>query len=331
MEWLAGTEADVVCLQEVRAEPHQLPEEVRQPDGWHVVHAPAAAKGRAGVSLYTRREPDRVRVGFGSAEFDGSGRYVEAELPGVTVASLYLPSGEVGTERQDEKMRFMGEFLAHLEGAARAGRRRRARGPGLRRLEHRPPAGRPQELAWQHQELRLPAGGAGLARPGLRRRRGRVRRRRPRPAPGRRGAVHLVVVPRAGLRQRLGLAHRLPRRHARAGRQGGQGPGRARRHARRAVVGPRAGDRRLRPLGPPQSLFVQPAVQRQREFRLHHTAGQRAQPPQVVLGGRGAGSRRRTGRRAPRRARGRGPRRTAPRRAGCPRGPGRRRRPAGAG
>ncbi|MFF8944320.1 exodeoxyribonuclease III [Streptomyces sp. NPDC014864] len=115
VEWLADTSADVLCLQEVRAEPHQLPEHVRAPEDWHVVHAPAAAKGRAGVSLYTRREPDRVRVGFGSAEFDGAGRYVEADLPGVTVASLYLPSGEVGTERQDEKMRFMGEFLAHLK------------------------------------------------------------------------------------------------------------------------------------------------------------------------------------------------------------------------
>ncbi|MGW1075740.1 exodeoxyribonuclease III [Streptomyces sp. NPDC002537] len=114
VEWLAATEADVVCLQEVRAEAHQLPDEVREPAGWHTVHAPAAAKGRAGVSLYTRREPDAVRVGFGSAEFDGSGRYVEADLPGVTVASLYLPSGEVGTERQDEKERFMAEFLPYL-------------------------------------------------------------------------------------------------------------------------------------------------------------------------------------------------------------------------
>ena len=115
VEWLAETSADVLCLQEVRAEPEQLPEHVRTPEGWHVVHAPAAAKGRAGVSLYSRREPDRVQVGFGSAEFDGSGRYVEADLPGVTVASLYLPSGEVGTERQDEKVRFMGEFLVHLK------------------------------------------------------------------------------------------------------------------------------------------------------------------------------------------------------------------------
>ncbi|MEU9335050.1 exodeoxyribonuclease III [Streptomyces sp. NPDC048290] len=115
VEWLSATEADVLCLQEVRAEPGQLPERIRTPEGWSVVHAPAAAKGRAGVSLYTRREPDRVRIGFGSAEFDTAGRYVEADLPGLTVASLYLPSGEVGTERQDEKYRFMAEFAAHLE------------------------------------------------------------------------------------------------------------------------------------------------------------------------------------------------------------------------
>ncbi|UGY91883.1 exodeoxyribonuclease III [Streptomyces gobiensis] len=114
-EWLAATEADVICLQEVRAEPHQLADEVREPDGWHVSYAPAAAKGRAGVALLTRREPDRVRVGFGVTEFEESGRYLEADLPGVTVASLYLPSGEVGTERQEEKERFMAAFFPYLK------------------------------------------------------------------------------------------------------------------------------------------------------------------------------------------------------------------------
>ncbi|MDX6330479.1 MAG: exodeoxyribonuclease [Streptomycetaceae bacterium] len=113
--WLAATAADVVCLQEVRAEPGQLPGEVREPEGWHAVHAPAAAKGRAGVSILTRQKPEEVRIGFGSEEFDTSGRYVEADLPGVTIASLYLPSGEVGTQRQEEKLRFMGEFLIHLD------------------------------------------------------------------------------------------------------------------------------------------------------------------------------------------------------------------------
>ncbi|WP_019359589.1 exodeoxyribonuclease III [Streptomyces sp. AA1529] len=125
-EWLAATDADVVCLQEVRAEPEQLPEAVRHPEGWHAFWAPSSAKGRAGVALLTRREPDSVRVGFGTPEFEESGRYLEADLPGLTVASLYLPSGEVGTERQDEKERFMAAFLPYLrdlrERAAAAGR-----------------------------------------------------------------------------------------------------------------------------------------------------------------------------------------------------------------
>jgi exodeoxyribonuclease-3 len=116
LPWLAGTDADVICLQEVRAEEDQLPAELKELDGWHRIYAPAAAKGRAGVALYTRREAERTRIGFGSEEFDASGRYVEIDLPGVTVASLYLPSGEAGTEKQDEKYRFMGEFLPYLAG-----------------------------------------------------------------------------------------------------------------------------------------------------------------------------------------------------------------------
>jgi len=114
LEWLAATGADVVCLQEVRAEPGQLAEAVRAPEGWHALWAPAAAKGRAGVAVLSRQEPEARRIGFGSAEFDSSGRYAEIELPGLVVASLYLPSGEVGTERQDEKERFMAEFLPFL-------------------------------------------------------------------------------------------------------------------------------------------------------------------------------------------------------------------------
>jgi exodeoxyribonuclease III len=114
LEWLAATGADVICLQETRAEPDQLPARLRDLDGWHSVLAPSSLKGRAGVGLYSRTEPEAVRIGFGSAEFDESGRYVEIDLPGLVVGSLYLPSGDVGTPRQDEKERFMKEFLAYL-------------------------------------------------------------------------------------------------------------------------------------------------------------------------------------------------------------------------
>ncbi|MBB5155002.1 exodeoxyribonuclease-3 [Saccharopolyspora phatthalungensis] len=116
----------MICLQETRAESEQLAAEVREPTGWHTVLAPSSAKGRAGVAIFSRAEPAAVRTGFGSAEFDESGRYVEIDLPGLVIASLYLPSGDVGTPRQDEKERFMKEFLAHLgdlrERAAAEGR-----------------------------------------------------------------------------------------------------------------------------------------------------------------------------------------------------------------
>jgi exodeoxyribonuclease III len=118
LAWLDTTAAEIVCLQEVRAEPDQLPAELRDPDGWHAHHAPASAKGRAGVSVFSRRKPTAVRVGIGAPEFDASGRYLEIDLPvpgpGLTVGSLYLPSGEAGTPRQDEKLRFMEAFGAHL-------------------------------------------------------------------------------------------------------------------------------------------------------------------------------------------------------------------------
>lgn len=113
-EWLGASGADVVCLQEVRALAEQLPAEVAAPPGWHVVLAPGAVKGRAGVAVYSRAEPDAVRVGFGAQEFSGSGRYVEVDLGAVSVGSLYLPSGEVGTQRQAEKERFMEAFLPYL-------------------------------------------------------------------------------------------------------------------------------------------------------------------------------------------------------------------------
>lgn len=112
--WLAATKADVVCVQEVRAAGDEIPEAVRAPEGWHTLFAPAAVKGRAGVGIYSRIEPTSTRIGFGSEEFDTSGRYAEMELPGVTVASLYLPSGETDTDRQVEKYRFMDEFYAML-------------------------------------------------------------------------------------------------------------------------------------------------------------------------------------------------------------------------
>lgn len=114
VEWLAQSSADVVCLQEVRATHDQVPVEVLRAQGWHVVIAPSVEKGRAGVGVMSRQPIQRYQIGFDSEQFDDAGRYLEIDLPGITVASLYLPSGEKGTPRQDQKEQFMAEFAPYL-------------------------------------------------------------------------------------------------------------------------------------------------------------------------------------------------------------------------
>lgn len=116
LAWLAATEADIVCVQETRATDEQTRAALAPAlaDGWWLAQAEPESKGRAGVAILSRREPDAVRIGFGSSEFGASGRYIEADFGEVTVASVYVHSGEAGTPRQDEKYRYMAELGAYL-------------------------------------------------------------------------------------------------------------------------------------------------------------------------------------------------------------------------
>ncbi len=133
--WLAARTPDVLCLQEVRAPDAALVEALGP--GWHVVHEEAAAAGRAGVAVATRRPALAVRVGLDALPghpFDGSGRWVEADLalaeqdgagpaPAVlTVVSAYVHTGEADTPRQVEKEAFLDAALARMTALAAQGR-----------------------------------------------------------------------------------------------------------------------------------------------------------------------------------------------------------------
>ncbi|WP_311342361.1 exodeoxyribonuclease III [Corynebacterium riegelii] len=116
LAWLNETPADVVLMQEVRATEDQaraaLAPALEQ--GWHLEVAPAAAKGRAGVGILSRQPLTQVEVGIPG--FEDSGRFIRAMLDDATyVASLYLPSGSSGTDKQDEKYRFLDAFEPLLE------------------------------------------------------------------------------------------------------------------------------------------------------------------------------------------------------------------------
>ncbi len=117
--WLAQQQADVICLQEVRAREEQFAGHDIALPGYHAAYYPADRPGYAGVALYSRTAPERVVRGFGVPEFDGEGRYLEAQFPELSIVSLYLPSGSSGPERQASKDRFLEAFLPHLRALKR--------------------------------------------------------------------------------------------------------------------------------------------------------------------------------------------------------------------
>jgi len=120
--WLATQNADFICLQETKCHVHQLVDHDVEIPGYKSYFHEAQRKGYAGVAIYTRHEPDKVIRGFGVPEFDDEGRYIEVQVGGLSVVSLYLPSGSAGPERQASKNRFLDAFIPHL---ARLRKRRR--------------------------------------------------------------------------------------------------------------------------------------------------------------------------------------------------------------
>lgn len=101
---------DVLLLQEIRCVPEQLPEDIRQPEGWHVVWNPAEKRGYSGTAIWSRWPLSQVRLGIGCEETDSEGRVIQAEVRGLTIASVYLPSGSSSDARQQVKERWMGRF-----------------------------------------------------------------------------------------------------------------------------------------------------------------------------------------------------------------------------
>lgn len=120
--WVRRVDPDVLCLQEIKAHEADIPAALSAPEGWHAHFHCAQKKGYAGTALYAKRRPRHTQCGFGVAEFDEEGRYLEAEFGTLTVVSLYLPSGSAGAHRQASKFRFMEAFLPHLQRLRASGR-----------------------------------------------------------------------------------------------------------------------------------------------------------------------------------------------------------------
>ncbi|MBK8525308.1 MAG: exodeoxyribonuclease III [Betaproteobacteria bacterium] len=122
LPWLQAQNADIVCLQEIKAQLPDLSAEMHNPDGLHAYYHCAEKKGYSGVGLWCRQKPDRVMEGLGHEAFDAEGRFLRADFGKLSVISLYLPSGSSSPERQEAKFRFLDIFLPLLAALRASGR-----------------------------------------------------------------------------------------------------------------------------------------------------------------------------------------------------------------
>lgn len=118
-EWLQKQQADVVCVQETKAQIHQLDDPIFHPAGYHCYYFDAEKKGYSGTALYCKKKPNKVIRGLGFEVADSQGRYIQADFDGVSVASIYFPSGSSGDEAQARKDIFLEHSLEHFKAMRR--------------------------------------------------------------------------------------------------------------------------------------------------------------------------------------------------------------------
>ena len=113
--WLKDQNADVICVQEIRAQQTELEDTSFALEGYHSYFHFAEKKGYSGVGIYTRHEPKEVITGLGWETADQEGRYVAVNLGKLWIASLYMPSGTSGEHRQQIKFDFLERYATYLK------------------------------------------------------------------------------------------------------------------------------------------------------------------------------------------------------------------------
>ena len=121
-DWLKTQQADVICIQETKAQEHQLDDPVFHPEGYYRYFHDAQKKGYSGVAIYCRQQPKKIIKGIGWYDVDQEGRYIEVQFDKLSVISLYMHSGSSSEERLAVKLDFMGRFMPYLKKLRRKSR-----------------------------------------------------------------------------------------------------------------------------------------------------------------------------------------------------------------
>lgn len=121
VDWVKDDNPDILCLQETKAQPEQVPEDITSLNEWHQHYHSAERKGYSGVGLLSRVKPVRIEEGLGIGEFDREGRTIIGFYDHFVLFNIYYPNGKQSAERLDFKMRFYDAFLARAEELRKAG------------------------------------------------------------------------------------------------------------------------------------------------------------------------------------------------------------------
>jgi exodeoxyribonuclease-3 len=115
LKWIKDSDADVICLQELKAQESQVDIASFESLGYKVYLHTAEKKGYSGVAILSRLEPEHMEYGSGNATYDREGRIIRMDLKGLSIMSVYIPSGSSGDDRQSFKMEFLDFFYDYID------------------------------------------------------------------------------------------------------------------------------------------------------------------------------------------------------------------------
>lgn len=115
LDWMASESPDVLCLQEIKATPDQIPLMEFEALGYKNFWFPAQKKGYSGVAILSKQQPDQVVYGMNMPAYDEEGRFLRADFGDLSVVSVYHPSGSSGDERQAFKMQWLDDFEHYVK------------------------------------------------------------------------------------------------------------------------------------------------------------------------------------------------------------------------
>jgi exodeoxyribonuclease-3 len=123
LDWFKKENPDILCIQETKAHPDQLDEELKNVPGYESYFSSAEKKGYSGVVTYTKLKPKNVSNGIGIKRFDSEGRFIITEFDEFTLFNIYFPNGKASEERLQYKMDFYDAFLKHCKKLLKEGKK----------------------------------------------------------------------------------------------------------------------------------------------------------------------------------------------------------------